>query len=392
MSRQDYGNGIVEERAPGRWRITLELGRDPRTQKRRRRRFTVRGIRKDAQRALREALQQRDHGVAAAPDKITVGEWVTAWLERHRADGRIGPRAYDRDLHIIRRHLLPSLGNIRLQALRPDHIADVKARWLSGNESTSPAPLSGSTVHKHFVVLRQALADALKAGIIARNPIDAVSAPSVKVRHERRALSEDEITLLLAAAADTRFDAAIRVTLATGLRQGELLGLRWEDVDVESATLRVCRTLSYVDGETVFGSPKTANSRRTVELSETTVQALRSHRVEQAKHRLRLGSIWREHGLVFPSLIGTPWIGRDFYRSYRPVVDASGIGDPASVNWHTLRHTAATQWLHHGADVFSVSRRLGHASASFTMDVYAHLLKGQQRQAAEALDHLLAKA
>jgi len=390
MSRSDYGNGIIEERAPGRWRVTLEIGRDPRTQERRRRRFTVRGTRKDAQRALREALQQRDHGIAAAPDKITVGEWVTAWLERHSADGRIGPRAYDRYLHILRRHLLPSLGNIRLQALRPDHIADVKARWLSGRDSTSPAPLSGSTVHKHFVVLRQALADALKAGVILRNPIDAVSAPSVKVRHERRALSEEEITLLLAAAAGTRFDAAIRVTLATGLRQGELLGLRWEDVDLESATLRVCRTLSYVDGETVFGSPKTANSRRTVELSETTVQALRSHRVEQAKHRLRLGAVWQEHGLVFPSLIGTPWIGRDFYRSYRPVVDASGIADPASVNWHTLRHTAATQWLRHGADVFSVSRRLGHASASFTMDVYAHLLKGQQRQAAEALDHLLA--
>jgi len=391
MSRKDYGNGILEERAPGRWRITLELGRDPRTQERRRRRFAVRGTRKDAQRALREALQQRDHGVAAAPDKITVGEWVTAWLERHRADGRIGPRAYDRNRHIVQRHLAPSLGSIRLQALRPDHIADVKARWLSGHESTSAAPLSGSTVHKHFVVLRQALADALKVGLIVRNPIDAVSAPSVKVRDERRALSEDEIGGLLSAAADTRFDAAIRVTLATGLRQGELLALRWEDVDLEGATLRVCRTLSYVDGKTVFSNPKTANSRRSVELSEATVQALRSHRVKQAEHRLRLGSIWREHGLVFPSLIGTPWIGRDFYRSYRPVVDASGIADPASVNWHTLRHTAATQWLAHGADVFSVSRRLGHASASFTMDVYAHLLKGQQRQAAEALDDLLAR-
>ena len=94
---------------------------------------------------------------------------------------------------------------------------------------------------------------------------------------------------------------------------------------------------------------------------------------------------------MFPSLVGTPWLARTFYREYRGVLGRSGISAVASVNWHTLRHTAATQWLRHGADVFSVSRRLGHASASFTMDVYGHLLKGQQRQAAEALDYLLAE-
>lgn len=103
-----------------------------------------------------------------------------------------------------------------------------------------------------------------------------------------------------------------------------------------------------------------------------------------------LGPVWREHGLVFPSSIGTPWLARLLYRGYRDVLDRSGIADLDTVNWYTLRHTAATQWLRHGVDVFSVSRRLGHASASFTMDVYAHLLKGQQRQAAEALDYLLA--
>ena len=103
-----------------------------------------------------------------------------------------------------------------------------------------------------------------------------------------------------------------------------------------------------------------------------------------------LGPVWQETGPVFPSTIGTPWLSRVLYRGYRALLERSGIGDVGTVNWHTLRHTAATQWLRHGVDVFSVSRRLGHSSASFTMDVYAHLLKGQQRQAAEALDYLLA--
>ena len=142
----------------------------------------------------------------------------------------------------------------------------------------------------------------------------------------------------------------------------------------------------------MFRTPKTANSRRTIEVSGATIQLLGAHRIRQAEHRLQLGALWQENGLVFPSLIGTPWLARPFYRGYRGVLASSDIQDVATVNWHTLRHTAASQWLRHGADIFSVSRRLGHASASFTMDVYAHLLKGQQKQAAEALDYLLAQA
>lgn len=390
MSRRDYGSGTIAERRPGRWLITIESGRDPQTGKRERRRFSVSGTRRDAQKALREALQQRDSGTRAAPDKITLGEWLTAWLARHQAEGHIGPKSHDRYRVIIQRHLIPALGRLRLHDLRPDHIGDMKARWLSGQTSTASQPLSGATVHKHLVVLRRALAEAVRSGIIIRNPADLVPAPSVKARTERRALTEDEIKLLVAAARVGRYDLPIRFTLATGVRQGELLGLKWEDVDFDAGTVSIRRAMSYVAGKTIFTLPKTERSRRVIELSAATVHALRSHRVEQSKYRLMLGPAWRECGLVFPSTIGTPWLARALYRGYRDVLGRCGIADLATVNWHTLRHTAATQWLGHGVDVFSVSRRLGHASASFTMDVYAHLLKGQQRQAAEALDYLLA--
>jgi integrase len=390
MSRRDYGSGTIDERRPGRWLITIESGRDPRTGRRERRRFAVRGTRRDAQKALRDALQQRDSGTRAAPDKITLAEWLTPWLARHQAEGHIGLKSYDRYRIIIQCHLIPALGRLRLQELRPDHIGDMKARWLSGQTSTASQPLSGATVHKHLVVLRRALAEAVRSGIIVRNPADLVPAPSVKARTERRALMEEEIKLLVAAAKGSRYDLPIRFTLATGVRQGELLGLKWEDVDFDAGTVSVRRAMSYVSGKTTFTVPKTERSRRVIELSAASVRLLREYRVEQTKQRLMLGPAWHEYGLVFPSTIGTPWLARVLYRGYRDVLGRSGITDLGSVNWHTLRHTAATQWLRHGVDVFSVSRRLGHASASFTMDVYAHLLKGQQRQAAEALDYLLA--
>lgn len=390
MSRQDYGSGSIKERSPGRWRVTVELGRDPQTGKRLRRRFAVQGNRSDALKAKREALSKRDDGTLLRSEKITLAEWLGSWLERHYTEGHISAKSHDRYRTIIQRHLIPALGRLKLQDLRPDHIADMKARWLSGKRSTSMQPLSGASVHKHLVVLRRALTEAVRTRIITRNPADVVTAPSVKSRVERRALTEEEIKQLVEAAREGRWDMPIRFTIATGVRQGELLGLKWEDVDLDGGTVAINRTLSYVSGELLFAPPKTDRSRRIIELSAATVHGLRQHRSEQSARRLMLGPSWKEQGLVFPSSVGTPWLSRAFYRGYRDVLDRSGIADLRTINWHTLRHTAATQWLHHGVDVFSVSRRLGHASASFTMDVYAHLLRGQQRQAAEALDYLLA--
>ncbi|MCC6387465.1 MAG: site-specific integrase [Dehalococcoidia bacterium] len=393
----------MEERTPGHWLITIELSRDPATGRRRRQRCTVIGKKRDAQKALREALNKRDMGLTVATTKITVAEWLSGWLERHEAEGHIGATAHERYEGIIRVHLTPMLGALRLQQLRPDQIAEAKARWLSGKESTAKGPLAGSTVHKHMVVLREALDDALRAGLIPVNPIQAVRAPSVRAAAEQRALSEAEITTLLAEAKGTRYDVPIRTALASGMREGELLGARWEDFDPDAAILCVRQTLVYVRGKVSFKEPKSENSRRTLELSAGTVRLLRAHRAAQKECRLALGAAWQDHGLIFPSTIGTPWLPRAFFRGYRAIVAAAAspretdeaegrtpLADPKSVDFHCLRHTAGSQWILHGVDIFTVSRRLGHASAAFTMNVYGHLLKGQQKTAAEALDHLLA--
>lgn len=377
MTRRDYGSGTIEERSPGRWRVTVEFPRDPVAAKRRRNRFTIRGSKRDAQRALRDALGERDHGVDITPAKITVADWLTRWLPRHHAEGHINDRTLERYGGIVNGHLIPSFGQLRLKDLRADQVTDVKVRWLLGEKSTAAHPLSGATVHKHLNILRRALSDAVASGLLSRNPLDAVTSPSTAPASEQRALTEQEVDLLIAAAGDGRYAVPLRFTLATGLRQGEMLALEWADVDLDSAVMTVRGT-------------KTQNSRRTIELSGTTVAQLRSHRQAQRHQRLRLGSTWQENGLVFPSRIGTPWLRRPFYRDYKAVVAESDVGDPASVKWHTLRHSAATLWIKGGVDIYTVSRRLGHSSAAFSMDVYGHLLKGQQRHAAEVLDGLLA--
>ena len=196
---------------------------------------------------------------------------------------------------------------------------------------------------------------------------------------------------LLAAAKDTPLAAPIRFALYTGVRQGELLGLSWDDIDFTAATVTIRRSARYFTGQGMKMTPgKTARARRTVELSPPALALLKRHRQEQRVRRLRLGGSWQMNQLVFPSSVGTVWLPHNFYREYRKIVGRTGLTDPKSVVFHTLRHTAATQWLKAGAELHTVSRRLGHRSASFTSDTYLHLLAGMQRTAARAMDHLLA--
>ena len=338
---------------------------------------TVKGPIREAKKVARQLVSQRETGVALAPGKITVADWLQRWLKRHYADGNIVESVFDRYEVVLKIHLIPAIGHIKLTDLRSDQVADLKERWLSGESSTGTRPLAAATVKKHLNVLSKALSDAVMSKVIAHNPCDAVSSPSIKNVGEQRSLDENEVRTLFESSKGTRLDVPIRFALATGMRRGELLSLTWRDVDVGRGLVLCLGT-------------KSKRSRRTIEVSERVIALLRPHRAEQLEQRLRVGQYWEENDLVFPSTIGKPWIKRLFYREYKGVVNRSGLDDPSTVKLHTLRHTAASLWILHGVDIFTVSRRLGHASASFTMDVYGHLLKGQQSAAATALDHMIA--
>lgn len=355
---------------PRKYRVQLETGRDL-DGRRRRRWITVNGTRKEADRVEREEKARLDGGIFVKPDRITVAEWLAKWLARHQAAGHLDAQSRDRYESIIRVHVAPHVGALKLQELRADHIADLRTRWLVEDG------LSPSTVHKHLHILRRALEDAVTDGLLERNPAARVKAPPQKKRAEQRALTRDEVGLLLRVAAGTSFDVPIRFTLATGLRRGELLALKWADVDLDHRSVRI-------------RGKKTQHADRTLRISAQTAAQLRAHATAQKLERLRLGPVWEDHGLVFPANNGKPKLPRVFSRDRKALIERSGISEPTTARWHTLRHTAASMWISAGMDVFSVSRRLGHASPAFTLSVYAHLMEGQDEALAGALDALLA--
>ena len=314
-------------------------------------------------------MSRRNWGSGVDPNQITTAEWLTQWLDERVHDQAIGPAVAYSYGKIIENHLVPAIGSVRLQDLRAANIRSLKSELL---RSRRPG-----TVRKILGLLHQALNSAVTRKLIASNPASDVPMPSSKHgKKERRALSESEIEELLRVAKNTPYDMVIGFALATGARQAEVLGATWRAIDLERGTFHVTETLQVVAGEFRMVSPKTERSRRTIELSLTTVQRLREHRAAQNATQLELGEEWEDHDLVFPAERGRYWHRAVFYQGYRELVDASGIEKPREVNFHMLRHRAASQWFKADVDPLTVSRRLGHASESFTLDVYGDELLG----------------
>ena len=258
----------------------------------------------------------------------TVGVSSAHWLEERIADGAVGPRVGANYRSILRNHIVPTIGPIRLKDLRTDQVLALKTRLLDAGRA--PA-----TTKKIIGLVKQGLNAAVAASLLPRNPASSVPSPPVAGRsRERRALSEEEIGKLLREAEGTQYAVGIRLALATGARQAELLGATWEAVSPEDRTFLVERTLGHVEGEFRMLPPKTRNGRRTVELSEATVTLLKRHRASQNAERLRLGPIWQDHDLVPPRPDGRPQYRQSFYRGFRRSVEASGLASPESVNFH----------------------------------------------------------
>ena len=281
--------GYIRRRGKGSWEVTVDLGRDPTTGQRRRRFMAVRGTKRDADRALAEALHQRDTGIDVSPGKLTVGDYLRRWLRDYAAHN-VSPSTQERYTGIIKHHLIPALGALRLRDLRPAHIQAAYGRALAagGRADGAAHGLSPRTVLKHHRLLRETLGHALRWQLIARNPADAVTAPR-PARFEIRVLDAEETGRLLEAAAETSNYALTYLALATGARSGELLALRWRDVDLDRGSLQITRTARRVTGIGIaYSEPKTHRSRRPVALSSETVNVLREHRRGQVERRRRL--------------------------------------------------------------------------------------------------------
>jgi len=360
----------IVKRAKNSYSVVIELGRDPVTGKRRQLWRSVRGSKKDAQALEAQLLHQRDTGIDQ-PGKIAVGEFLERWLEDY-AKPNTAPRTYERYRQLVRLHLIPALGALPLGKLRPAHIQAAYARVLAAR---SPQ----TVLHCHRV-LKEALGHAVKWQLLARNPADAVDPPR-PARYEIPAIGPDALRRLLAQ--DSPYAALIHLAASTGLRQGELLGLRWQDVDLERGVVHVRQSLQRVNGSLTFRTPKTHHSRRAVALGPSVVETLRRHRLQRLQEHLSLG---HDLGLVFATPLGTPIDPSNFRRAWQRIVRSANVGH---VRFHDLRHAHASLLLAQGVHPKIVSERLGHSSIGITLDTYSHVLPGLQAQVAAQFDALL---
>jgi integrase len=372
--------GNITRRGKSSWRLKYEGGeRSPTTGKRSTRYATVRGTKKEAQVELTRLLAEIDAGVAVDPSKITVAEYVRGWLDG--ADALAG-KTRERYRQLAEQQIIPHLGTTILQKLRPAQIADWHAALLKGG-GMGGKPLSARTVGHAHRVLHAALARAARLEIISRNVASVVKPPKVEVE-EVEILAAEQIGAVLATLKDHPLYPIVALALGTGARRGELCALRWGDVDLDGATIRIDRSMEETMAGLKAKAPKTRNGRRTISLPASVVDTLRAHRVQQLGQRLALG-LGRPGAddLVFTMPDCATRSPDNLSRDWRRTVLALGL---PPVMFHALRHSHASALIAAGLDVQTISRRLGHASAAFTLNTYTHLFADKADEAARAMD------
>jgi integrase len=312
-----------------------------------------------------------------APDKQTTGDFLGAWLTG-TAKPRLRPRTYSDYRLIVNKHLIPTFGKVLLVKLGPEHVRDLFLR-------KTLAGLSARRIRAMRAVLRTALDEAVKWGRVARNVADLVKSPRA-TRFKAATLDQKQAKGLLKAASKHRLGALFSVALAVGLRLGEALGLRWEDVDLDGGTLSVMQALQRVEGKLQFVEPKSEQSRRKLRLPDVTLKVLKRHQTQQKRERLKAGGAWTESGLVFTSTIGSALDDRNVRRSFHSLLVAAKL---PKIRIHDLRHTTATLLLAQGVHPKVVQEILGHSQISLTLDTYSHVLPHLGEEAAEKMNEML---
>lgn len=324
-----------------------------------------------------EGVFVRADGLPPVTQHQKIGQFLKSWLDATRPTLR--ENTWVRYEQYVRLHAIPALGTIELTKLTPQHLQRLYTDRLA-------AGASPTTVHHLHAALHKALDQALRWNLVVRNAASLVDPP--RNRHfEITTLSPEQARAFLDAATGDRLEALYVLALTTGMRQGELLGLRWADVDLDAAALHIRGSLQRLDGVLVVAETKTNRSRRQVVLTPSAVSALRHHRAAQAEQRLRLGAAWRAGDLVFTNEVGNPIGASCLLRVwFRPLLKRAGL--PA-IRFHDLRHSAATLLLAQGTHPKIVAEMLGHSRIGTTLDLYSHVTPTMQREATLAMEAIL---
>ena len=374
--------GNITRRGKSSWRIKFDYGYDAITGKRLTHLETVKGSKADAVNLLSKRLAERGEGNLVRSNADTVGGYAHHWLT-NIAPAITSPKTRERYAEHIKTHITPKLGRVPLQKLGATEIDAFYTHLRERGRCDGKGGLASATVAHIHKLLTQILKSAVKLRKIRRSPMEDIQTKPKNQNDEVKALDEQQINALFAAVKGTPLYMPVLVAASTGLRRGELLALRWCDLDLDGATLRVAQVLEFVGKRLSFKEPKTKRSRRTIALPASVVSELRTHRKEQWEHCLKLGV--GRFNLVFPRWDGRVHDPDRFGNTFSQTAKQAGL----RCTLHALRHTHITCLLRNGVPVHVVSARAGHSSASVTLNVYSHLLSGDQEAAAATMDEAL---
>lgn len=360
---------------------TVDLPPDP--DGNRRQKFLSAKTKKEVEDRYKRLLVDIEQGTVADPKRMTLGEYLKYWLETY-AQHKVTPRTYEGYAMVVDKHLIPALGSIPLARLQPEHLNNYyKQAVISGRKANkhNEGRLSPTTVNQHHRILHKALASAVKSRKLARNVANDAEPPS-KEEKEMKILTPEQATTLLDNLRGTYLYLPTFLALNTGMRRGEILGLRWRDVDLANAVISVRQTLKEVKkGKPHYGPPKTEKSKRQIEVDPLVIRELKRQKKEQTKARFRNPDVWQENGLVNCLQNGEPVNPSTLSSVFHDAVKRLGL----EIRFHDLRHTAASFLLKAGVSPKVVQEMFGHNNIATTLGIYSHLLPGMQKQAARKL-------
>lgn len=378
-TRAAQGAGTIRQRKDGRWEARYTVGRDPGTGKQ-----VQRSVYGATQQEVRKKLAQLtaalDAGTYKEPCKMTVGQWLDIWAADYL--GGVKPFTVVSYTGHIKNHIKPALGSVKLEALNA-HTIQAFYNSLGAEREGKPG-LSPKTVKNVHGVLHKALQQAVKIGYLRFNPADACELPRA-VRKELKPLDEEQSKAFLKAIQGHRYEMLYTVTLFTGMREGEALGLMWECVDFKKGTILINKQMQREkkkNGQYLLVPTKNGKSR-TITPAPWVLKLLRTQRAKQAEQQLRAGPIWEDSGLVFANELGHHLAIHTVYKDFKQI--AASIGCP-DARFHDLRHSYAVAAIRSGDDIKTVQGNLGHATAAFTLDVYGHVTDQMKRESAARME------
>lgn len=376
--RRGHNEGSIYKRKDGRWTAVVDYGY---VNGKRKRKSLYGDTQKDVQHKLGLAKTAQREGLPIEDDRITVGKWLTSWLAAQMPVVR--PKTYTAYENQIRLHIGPNLGNVTLKKLQPNDVREFMGKKTE--EGLSP-----KTVRHLRATLRAGLNAALRDGMVARN-VASLTKPPALGKRELSIFNKDQALQFLACVSGHRLEALFTVALSLGMRQGEILGLSWEDVDLEAKQLTIRHAQQRVkgidgQGRLTLVEPKTQRSSRVLALPQIAVSGLAAHMRRQDLERSIAGDRWQETGIVFSTSVGTMLDQRSLLRTFYGIMRTSTL---PKIRFHDLRHSAATLLLAQGVHPRFVMDLLGHSTISLTMNTYSHVLDDMKRDTASKMDDAL---